>query len=68
MMDLFTNGQINNWSFWLVKVSHDPLVKKIVLELICPKLHFGQIGQGGKKIKMGVFLIDFSNKKDFDFL
>jgi hypothetical protein len=49
-------------------VSHDPLVKKIVLELICPKLHFGQIGQGGKKIKMGGFLIDFSNKKNFDFL
>ncbi len=63
-----TSGQIDNWSFWLVKMSHDPLVKKTMLKLIDPKWHFGQIEQGGKKTQMGVFFTDFPNKKKHDFL
>jgi len=73
MMIQLTNGQINNWSFWLVKMSHHPLVKKtlvkkIVLKSTCPKWHFGQIGQGDKQTKVGVFLTDLKNKIGHDFL
>jgi len=48
---------------WLKKHKSKRLSK-----LTCPKWHFGQIGQGGKKTKMEVFLIDFSNKNYYDFL
>jgi hypothetical protein len=34
----------------------------------CPKWPFGQIGQGGKRTKMGVYFIDFSYQKVHDFL
>jgi hypothetical protein len=44
------------------------LVKKIVLKSTYPKQHFGQIGQGGKKTKVGVLLTDFKNKISHDFL
>jgi hypothetical protein len=49
-------------------MSHDPLIKKTMSKSICPKLHFGQIGQGGKKTKMGVYFIDFSSQKVHDLL
>jgi hypothetical protein len=33
------------------------LVKIVGSELTCPKLHFGQIGHGGKKNHMGVLFV-----------
>jgi len=54
-------------------MSHDPLVKKTLIKKImakstCPKWHFGQIGQGGKRTKMGVYFIEFSYQKVHEFL
>ncbi len=44
------------------------LIKKIVSKSTCLKWHFSQIGQGGKRTKMGVYFIDFRIKKIHDFL
>ncbi len=54
-----TSGQIDNSSFWLIKMSHDLIVKKI-----CQNQHVqNDIWQGSKKTKMEVFLIEFFDKK-----
>jgi hypothetical protein len=39
-----------------------------MLKSTYPKWHFGQIEKNGKKITWRVFLANFRNKKDYDFL
>jgi hypothetical protein len=36
--------------------------------MTCPKRHFGQVGQGAKKIIWGGFLIEIPNQNSNNFL
>jgi hypothetical protein len=56
--NLKTNDSIDNWSFWLVKMSIDPLVKntqvkKTMLKLTCPNRT--KLDQGVKNQNGGLF-------------
>jgi hypothetical protein len=61
-----TSIQIDNWSFWLVKMSIDPLVKntqvkKTMLKLTCA--NGTKLDQGATRPKWGSFWLIFAIKK-----